>query len=125
MFNSLHSNTNQELFEKCLCNQGSHHENYGRFLLCKGSHHVQPPNQYFLLSAKMNGTQRRTLGKSLKNVLHVLWCVWQKVPRAEAMSNSKKKIKSIALAVIKLCLSEGISQAVSQSVSQLEENSVI
>ena len=27
----------------------------------KGSHHVLPPNQHFLLSAKMNGTQRRTL----------------------------------------------------------------
>jgi len=27
----------------------------------KGSHHVQPPNQHSSLSAKMNGTQRRTL----------------------------------------------------------------
>ena len=31
------------------------------FSLRKGSHHVQPPNQRFSLSAKMNGTQRRTL----------------------------------------------------------------
>jgi len=44
MFNSLHSSMNQELFEKCICNEGSHHEKYGRFLLHKGSHHVQPPN---------------------------------------------------------------------------------
>ena len=27
----------------------------------KGNHHVLPPNQHFSLSAKMNGTQRRTL----------------------------------------------------------------
>jgi len=40
-FNSLHSSTNQELFEKYLYNQSSH---YGRFLLRKGSGHVQPPN---------------------------------------------------------------------------------
>jgi len=38
---------------------------------------------------------------------------------AEAMLNSKK-IKPVSLAIAKLCLSEGISQAVSQSV----ENSV-
>ena len=31
------------------------------FPLHKGSHDVQPPNQYFSLSANMNGTQRRTL----------------------------------------------------------------
>ena len=39
--------------------------------------------------------------------------------QAEATSNSKK-IKPIALAVVELCLSEGISQLLSQSV----ENSV-
>jgi len=31
------------------------------FLLWRGSHHVQPPNHHFSLSAKMNGTQRRAL----------------------------------------------------------------
>ena len=39
---SLHGSTNQELCEKHICNQGSHHEKYGLFSLCKGSHHVQP-----------------------------------------------------------------------------------
>ena len=43
--------------------------------------------------------------------------------RAEAMSNSEK-IKLVALAVIELCLSEGISQLLSQSVTQSVENSV-
>jgi len=33
MFNALYSSTNQQQFEKNLCNQISHYENYGRFLL--------------------------------------------------------------------------------------------
>ena len=37
--------------------------------------------------------------------------------KAEAMSNSEK-IKPVALAVTELCLSEGISQLLSQSVTQ-------
>ena len=37
--------------------------------------------------------------------------------RAGATSNSEK-IKPVALAVIELCLTEGVSQAVSQAVSQ-------
>jgi len=36
--------TNQELFEKPLCIQGSHYEKYERFTLCKESHHVQTQN---------------------------------------------------------------------------------
>ena len=36
---------------------------------------------------------------------------------AEVMSNSKK-IKPVALGIIELCLTEGISQAGSQAVSQ-------
>ena len=43
--------------------------------------------------------------------------------RAEVMSNSEK-IKPVALAVIELRLSEGISQSVTYSVSQSVENSV-
>ena len=116
MFNALHSVSNQELYEKHLCNphipkerNGSMCPSYINYrlisevsitLLCwlystrytavriknclkstsaikivtmkkiqtvsvmKGSHHVLPPNQDFSLSAKMNGTQRRTLVSS-------------------------------------------------------------
>jgi len=63
-----------------------------------------PPNQHFLLSAKMNGTQRRTPVNPRR-----MYCIYCSMPKgtsqAEAMSNSEK-IKLIALAVIKLCLSE-------------------
>ena len=41
MFDSLHSSTNQEVFEKHFCIKSSHYEKYGRFLVTQGSHHVQ------------------------------------------------------------------------------------
>jgi len=54
MFDLLHSSTNQEVFEKHLCYKSSIHnilsmkvattKNTDDFSLCKGSHHVQPPN---------------------------------------------------------------------------------
>ena len=58
-------------------------------------------------------------------------CTYSGMPkgtsRAEATSNSEK-MKPVALAVIELCLSEGIRQSVSQSgsqsVSQSVENSI-
>ena len=82
----------------------------------EGSHHVVPPNLHLLLSAKMNGTQRRTLVSPRR--MHCTYCGMPKgTCPTEAMSNSEK-IKPVALAIIDLCLSEGIiSQSVSQSVS--------
>jgi len=49
---------------------------------------------------------------SLKNALDVLQYAKRHISQAEAMSNSEK-IKLVVLAIIDLCLSEGISQAVS------------
>jgi len=43
--------------------------------------------------------------------------------RAEATLNSEK-INFVVLAIIELCLAEGISHSVKQSGSQSEENSV-
>jgi len=42
MFNLLHSSTNQELFEKHLCNQSNHYENNDSFCYAKlgGSHYM-------------------------------------------------------------------------------------
>jgi len=75
--------------------------------LCKGSLHVQPPNLCLSLSAKMNGTQRRTLVSPWRT-----HCTCYSRPkgtsRAEATSNTEK-IKPVALAVIELHWSEGIS----------------
>ena len=73
------------------------------------------PNQHYLLSAKMNGTQRRA---------HEECCGMPNgTCRAKAMSNSEK-IKPVALAVIKLRLSESISQLLIQLLSQSVESSV-
>jgi len=70
------------------------------FSLRKGSHHVQPPNYCFSLSAKMNGTQRRTLVSPWR--VHCMHCgVPKGTSQAEATSNSEK-IKPAALAVIEL-----------------------
>ena len=56
--------------------------------------------------------------------MHCTYCSMPKgTSRLEAMSNSEK-IKLIALAVIKLHLSEGISQLLTYLLSQPVENSV-
>ena len=48
-------------------------KNTDGFSIMKGSHHVASPNWHYLLSAKMNGTQRDTLvHKSMKNASYVL-----------------------------------------------------
>ena len=58
--------------------------------------------------------------------MHCMYCGMQKgTSQAKVTSNSEKfKPVALALAAIKLCLSEGISQILSQSVSQSLENSV-
>ena len=82
----------------------------------EGSHHMLPPNRHFSLLAKMNGTQRRTLVSPSR--MHCTYCGMPKgTSRAKATSDSEK-IKPISLVVIKLSLSEGISQSGRQSVSR-------
>ena len=56
--------------------------------------------------------------------MHCTYCGMPKdISRAKAMSNSEK-IKPVALAIIELWLSEGISQLLSRSVTQSVENSI-
>ena len=55
-------------------------------------------------------------GKPMKNALHVLR--YAKRHLSGRSNINSEKIKPIVLAVIELCLSEGISQSVSYSVSQ-------
>ena len=73
---------------------------------------MQPPNQRFSLSAKMNETQRRTMISPRR--IHCTYCgMPTDISQAEATSNSEK-IEPVALAIIELCLTKGISEAVSQ-----------
>ena len=103
MFNLLYSIMNQELFEVTTM----------KIQTISESHHVLLPNRRLSLSAKMNGTQRRTLvRKSMK--MHCTYCGMPKgTCPAEATSNSKKS-KPVALAIIELHLSEGIGQSVTR-----------
>jgi len=82
---------------------------------CKGSHHMQPPNWHFSISAKLNWTQRKTLVSPWR--MHCAYCGMSKGMQWNWTVN---KIKLIALAFIKLCLSEGISQAVRQPVRHMD-----
>jgi len=72
MFNSLHISTNQELFEKHLCNKSSHYEKYGWFLLMQRKP-SRATNELMLFTvSKDEGNTKEDTGKSLKNALHVL-----------------------------------------------------
>ena len=75
------------------------------------------PNPLFAVSKDEWDTKEDT-GMSMKNALYILRYA-KDTSQAEATSNSEK-IKPVALTVIELCLSEGISQSVTQSV----ENSI-
>ena len=61
---------------------------------------------------------KENTGKSMKNALYILRCA-KGISQAEATSNSEQN-KPIALAIIKIHLSEGIGQLLNQSV----ENSI-
>ena len=104
VFNSLHNVMNQELFEKHLCNQSSHYKKYGRFPLWREAITCYCQIDTFCC-------QQRWMGH--KGGHWWMHCTYCGVPKgtcpAEAMSNSEK-IKPIALAIIKVHLSEGISQ---------------
>jgi len=107
MFDSLHSSTNQEVFEKHLCNESSHYEKYGQFLFTQRKPwHATTKLMLFTVS-KDEWNIKENTGKSLKNALHVLRCTTQ----AGATSNSEK-IKPVSLAVIELRYSKGIRQLV-------------
>ena len=60
MFNPLHSSTNQQLFEKHLCNQSSHYEKYRRFPY-EGKPSCATAKSTLFAVSKNEWTQRRTL----------------------------------------------------------------
>jgi len=77
MFHSLHSSTNQKLFEKHLCNKSTHYEKYGQFFVTqrKPSHakklRTTIKSTLFIISKDEWNTKEDT-GKSLKNTLYIL-----------------------------------------------------
>ena len=119
MFDLLHSSANQEVFEKHLCIKSSHYEKYGRFLVTQRNPSRTTTKLTLFTVSKDEGDTKEDTGKSIKND-----CTSCSVPkgtsRDEAISNIEK-IKPVALAVIELCLSEGINQSVSQSLKNSVE----
>ena len=101
MLDPLHSITNQELFEKHLCNQSNHYENMDTFRY-KGK-----PSCATAKSTEWD--TKEDTGKSMKNTLYVLWYAKRHL--------SGQSDKPVALADIELHLSKGISQLLNQSVS--------
>ena len=86
--------------QRHLCNQGSHHEKFRQFRYTKEAitynHQI---NAFYC---------QEDTGKSLKNTLHILRYMPKGTSQAKGTLNSEK-IKPVALAVIKLCLTEGIN----------------
>jgi len=111
MFDLLHSSTNQELFEKPLCNHGSYYEKYGQFLITQSKPSPTTTKLMLFTVSKAEWNTKEDTGKSLKNALYVLW--YAKRHLSGWRTSNSEKIKPVALAVIELHLSEGIRQAVS------------
>ena len=118
MFNPLHSSTNQELLEKHLCNHNSHYENMDDFRFEGKPSCATAKSTPFAISKDEWHTKEET-GKSMKNALYVLRYAKRHLSGRSDVG-TVKKIKPVALALIKLRLSEGISQLLSQSL----ENSI-
>ena len=66
-------------------------------------------NKHLSLSAKMNGTQRRTLVSPRR--MHYTYCGMPKGTSWVESTSNNEKIKPVILAVIELRLSEGTSQS--------------
>ena len=72
MFDLLHSNTNQEVFEKHLCIKSSHYEKYGRFLITQRKPSRATTKLTLFTVSKDEWNTKEDTGKSQKNALHVL-----------------------------------------------------
>jgi len=72
VFNSLHSSTNQELFEKHLCKESSHYEKYGRFLATQRNPSRATTKLMLFAVSKDGWNTKEDTGKSLKNTLYIL-----------------------------------------------------
>jgi len=113
MFNLLHSSTNQQLFKKNFCNQSSHYENYGQFLLW-----MEAITAYHKIDT-FCGELRWMVHKGGHWYVHEKCiAVWQKAPLGLKRCQTAKIIKPIALGIVKLRESEGIRQGGRQLVSR-------
>jgi len=93
MFNALYSSS--KLFEKNLCNQSSHYESYGQFLLRIEAIMRVLQNQPFLWWAKINRTQRKALVSPWR--VHFMTAMPQNTPLRLKQCRVVKKSSSYPL----------------------------
>jgi len=105
VFHPLHSNMNQHLFEKNLCSQSSHNENYRQFPLRTEAIMCIPQSQHFSWY-KDEWDTKEGIGKSVKNVLYEQQC-----PKRYLSDWSNIEQRNIQACIP---MSEGIGQLVSQ-----------
>ena len=101
--------------KKYLCNQGSHYEKYGRFSVKQRKPSRATTKSTLLTVSKDEWNTKENTGKSLKNALHILQYAKKRLKQRQ----KTKKFKPVALTSIELWWSEGIRQAVNQSVEIL------
>ena len=91
-----------------------------------GSQDNTPLINTYIQSAKRNGTQRRTKINQVSPLcVHSMSGGLPKGTTPDKVTSSSKRFKSVSLAIIKLCLSEGIiSQIVSQIVRKIGKKKV-
>jgi len=73
MLRPLYNSMNQQLFEKKRCNQISHHENYGQFLL-----QMEATKLTIFVVSKDEWDTNDSTNKSIKKCIIIV--VWQKAP---------------------------------------------
>jgi len=113
VFNLLCSNMNQQLFEKNLCNQSSHYENYRQFLLWIEAITCLPQIPTLFMMSKDEWDTKEGTGKSLKNALHAQW--YQKRPH----------LRLKCLAIVELRLSVKYQKCVQVKTSAMAQDASV
>ena len=108
MFNPLHSSTNQELFESASAIKIATMTNMDDFRY-EGKPSCTIAKLTLFTVSKDEWDTKEDTGKSMKKALHIL-----RYAKRHILGRSNIKIKPLAAAVIKVCLSENFSQSVSR-----------
>jgi len=115
MFNSLHSSTNQEIFEKHLCNKSSHYEKYRQFLITQRKPLCATTKLTLFTVSKDEWNTKEDTGKSLKNLLHILQCAKRHLSGWSDVEQWKNQARSLSRYRVTLVWRH---QVVNQLVSQ-------
>jgi len=81
-----------------------------------GSHHVPTTKSTLYVVSKDEWDTKEGPGKSMKNALYV-----QQYGKRHLLASNSENIKPIALSIVELCESEGISQSDRQFVSLVSQ----